>query len=78
MMGLVSKFCKARKMVLDTCTNTYATAKVFLHLPKHRRLVDCEKDSAGFPDALTLLVEVYAKVVLSLGSDIAENQEADE
>lgn len=35
MVDLISMFCKARVHVLDTCTGSLATAKLYLQLPGH-------------------------------------------
>lgn len=74
MSDVVSKFCRAGELALDTCAVTLATAKEFLQLPVHRRLVECENDSALFRGALLSLLEVYAKRILSPDSYISRSE----
>lgn len=64
-MDLMSEYYKARELLLYTCAGTLATAKVYMQLPVHRRFVGCERDSAYFQDATSLLVEVHARQVMS-------------
>lgn len=40
MMDLVSEFCKQSELVQHTCTGPLATAKDFLLLREHHRLID--------------------------------------
>lgn len=53
---LVSKFCKAGGLALDTYAGNVATGKAGLQLPEQRRPVQCEKNSAYFQDALRSLM----------------------
>lgn len=62
-MDLVTKFCKAKELMLDSCACAFATLKAFLKRPKHRKLAGCVKDSACFQCALPLLVGAYTKQV---------------
>lgn len=55
----------------DNCNSTLPTPKPRLELPEHRWFLGYERYSACFQDALSWLVEVYPKRVLSPDSDTA-------
>lgn len=71
MKDLLVKFSSPAEVVLDTCAGTFATAKVCMLLPEHRRFVGCEKDGECFSRSLGSVVEVYGKQFLNPKSDIA-------
>lgn len=70
---LSSKFGEEQNLVLDTCVSTFATTKARLQLFEDYRFVACEMDYASLPDALSSLMEVYAKQNLSSESDITNS-----
>lgn len=57
---VVSKFYKAKELILHPCVATLAIAKACLRLPQRRSFVTCEKDSMRFMESLSFLVEVFA------------------
>lgn len=62
--------------MLDIGAEALAMAKAYLPFPELDRFACCEKYSASFVDTLTSLVELYAKQVSSLESDILSSNEA--
>lgn len=76
MMGNMSKYFKDRYLVLDTFHGTLATVNACLQLPEQFVFVRCEKGSACFYDAISSLVEIYARRVLSLNFVLAGSEEA--
>lgn len=77
MIHLVSRFCKVRELLLNTCDDALETAKGCLQLPKHRRSILCEKYYESVQHTQPSLVEEYARQVLSLATDIAGSEKAD-
>lgn len=75
-VDLVSKFCKAQELVLNTCATTLVTAKRCSQLPDPHRFEVFEKNFAYSQDVMPSFVELYAKHVLSPLSDIDESREA--
>lgn len=63
-------------LVLDTCAVHFSTAKACLQLLKYCRSVRREKYSACFQDWRPLLLEAYAKKVLSTQPHAAKSEEA--
>lgn len=76
MTDRASKFRKAGELVLNTYTAILAAVKACFQLLEHCRFVDLEKYPACFQDALPLLMEVYAKQVITHESDIVGSEEA--
>lgn len=75
MICLVSKFCKAVELVLDTCASTFSTVKTCFHIIEHHRFDGCVKDSLYYLDAFPSVLELYAKQVSSVESEITESDE---
>lgn len=73
---LVSKFWKARELLLNTSADTLPTAKLCLQLFGGRMIFECEKGSVCYQDEPLLLVDVYLKQVLSLDFDKARTRKA--
>lgn len=75
MINLFSKDFEPGELVLDTCPCTLPAAKVCVQLPEQYRSIVCENYSARFSDALSSVVEVYSKKVLSREREITGRQE---
>lgn len=58
--------CNAEELVLDTCPGTEETTKPCVVLPVHRKSVGYRKSFSHFRAALSSLLFVNAKKVLSL------------
>lgn len=75
MMDIVSKFCKAEKLVPDSSSGTSVMAKTCLQLSEHWRFVRFKKYYVCFQDALPSLLEVYEMQFLSPDSTEAGSEE---
>lgn len=60
-MYLVSKFCKAGEVVLNTYAGTLVTAKACLRLPETCQFLGREEGYACFQNSLPALVMVKVK-----------------
>lgn len=69
--GHCVRVLQAGGLLLDTYTGNLATAKEKQQLSINRRFIEREMGSACSQDVLLLLVDVYAKQVLSPDSSIA-------
>lgn len=70
MQDIVEKFFKPGKLVVDLFSGKFATAKMCLDLPRHRRFLCCEADTECFAASTEELVETYAKQILTRKLDI--------
>lgn len=71
MLDLLYKFDKIKERRWNTFAATYGTVVACLPLSNHRVLVYCKKVSACVQNTQPLLVEMYAKLVLSSKSNEA-------
>lgn len=74
-MELVSRFSRAKGLVLDIYAVNLVTAKRCSQLQEQPRLVELEKDTACFQDAPSSLIKEYANQVLRPDSNIPESRE---
>lgn len=58
--GPLQKLSKQGKLALDTFAKMLCTVKAFLVLDKHKRFVECEKDSGFVENPIARLAGLYA------------------
>lgn len=61
MEDLENKLWKPRELLLDPFSDTFATAKMRLELPRHRHLLSCKVDSDCVTASTETLVETIAE-----------------
>lgn len=69
MKDIVSKFGKPRHVVDVPCGRTSVTAKVFMMLPRHRRLIGCEIETDCYNQSYIYVVETFSRQGVNENSD---------
>lgn len=73
--GLVEKFSKPYKLVVDLFFATFRTVKKCLELLRNRHFVSCKVDAERFAASMEALVETNARQVWNEESDICDTDE---
>lgn len=73
-MDIVSRFCKAESLVMDTIVGTLATEKPCFQLPQHRRIVEFQRVLMCFVESLRSFLKLCPRYVLNLTSAWVGNQ----